>query len=270
MTGARFKKIVWDYYRKAGRHDLPWRKTRDPYRILVSEAMLQQTQVPRVLKKYEEFLGKFPTAAALAKAPVSDVLKAWKGLGYNRRALALKRAAEIVARERAGRFPRDARTLESLPGVGPSTRGAILAFCYGIATPYIETNIRAVFIHFFFEGKKAVHDRDILAQVERTLDRKNPREWYYALMDYGVHLKRTLPNPSRRSRHHVRQSPFKGSNREVRSRILSLVLEAPCSANDIESFIGETVHDVEKVIADLKKEGFLAEKNGRYSISRSI
>lgn len=263
MDFGSFRATIRDYYEKAGRHDLPWRRTKDPYEILVSEVMLQQTQVPRVLSKYPEFLSLFPDAKALARAKVADVLKAWKGLGYNRRALALKKAAETVVRDHGGEFPRDAKALESLPGIGPSTRGAILAFSHGIATPYIETNIRAVYLHFFFKDKKGVHDREILPLVEKTLDAKNPRDWYYALMDYGVYLKRTLPNPSRRSKHHVRQSAFKGSNREVRSRILSFVLESPRAKDEVLGHIGKTPHDVEKNIDDLVSEGFIERRRGK-------
>ncbi len=262
-----FRVAIWDYYKKQGRHDLPWRKTRDPYEILVSEIMLQQTQIARVMTKWAEFLKKFPTAQALADAPVTDVLKAWQGLGYNRRALNLKRAAETVMRDFGGKFPKAAADLESLPGIGQSTRGAIMAFAFGLPTAFIETNIRAIYIHHFFPNKKStskdaakhatqlVHDRDLMPLIEKTLDRENPRDWYYALMDYGVHLKQTLPNPSRKSAHHAKQSAFKGSNREVRSRILKFVLARsqvkPGSGGavtraEIVAHVGKTTHDIEK------------------------
>jgi A/G-specific adenine glycosylase len=263
MDRTKFKHTILDYYAKSGRHSLPWRQTRDPYRIMVSEIMLQQTQVPRVITKYQEFLKLFPTAATLAKAKTLDVLKAWQGLGYNRRALALKRAAEAVVREHGGKFPRTLGELIELPGVGPATAGGILAYAFGIPTAFIETNIRAVFIHHFFPGKSGskktakIHDRDIMPLIEETLDRKNPRDWYYALMDYGVHLKQTLPNPSRRSRHHAKQSRFEGSNREVRSKILKFVLTRPATDAEIVAHIGKTAHDVSKNIAALVAEGFL-------------
>ncbi|HEY0907914.1 MAG TPA: A/G-specific adenine glycosylase [Candidatus Paceibacterota bacterium] len=262
---AKFKETIWDYYEKNGRHSLPWRKTRDPYEILVSEIMLQQTQVSRVTTKWSDFLAKFPTAAALADASVPDVLKMWQGLGYNRRALNLKRAAETVMRDFGGKFPKMADELESLSGIGQSTRGAIMAFAFGLPTPFIETNIRAIYIHHFFGDSTRIHDRDLMPLIEETLDQKNPRDWYYALMDYGVHLKQTLPNPSRKSAHHARQSSFKGSNREVRSRILKLVLAktqagaaAPTRA-EIIAHIGKTEHDVDKNIDSLVKEGFMDE-----------
>lgn len=267
MSQKTFKTTILDYYKKSGRHDLPWRKTRDPYRILVSEVMLQQTQAARILKRYPEFLKLFPTARALAAATSAEVLKAWQGLGYNRRALMLKRTAESVTRDLCGKFPRTSEELESLPGIGQSTRGAIMAFAFGIPTVFIETNIRTVFLHFFFKDKSRVHDRDILKLIDETLDRENPRDWYYALMDYGLHLKQTLPNPSRRSAHHVRQSPFKGSRREVRSRILKIVLASGASgitAKEIARHVGETTHDVTAAIASLTAEGFITETDGRF------
>lgn len=270
MEVRKFQDIIKDYYAKAGRHNLPWRQTRDPYRILVSEVMLQQTQVPRVMKKYEEFLAAFPTAEALAAAPTASLLKAWQGLGYNRRALALKRAAEAVVRNHGGKFPRAKEALEDLPGIGPSTSGGILAYAFDIPTVFIETNIRSVFLHHFFSDKKNIHDRDLLPLIEKTLDKKNPRDWYYALMDYGVYLKQTLPNPSRRSKHHAKQSAFKGSNREVRSKILKFVLAAPKGAATeatIVKHVGKTGHDVAKNLAALTAEGFIARNSdGTYAV----
>lgn len=267
MNKKRFKATILQYFKRNGRHDLPWRLTKDPYRILVSEVMLQQTQVSRVLKKYPEFLKKFPTTKVLARAKNAEVLKAWQGLGYNRRALALKRAAESVERDFDGTFPRTAEALESLPGVGQSTRGAIMAFAFGIPTVFIETNIRAVFIHFFFTRSKSthdrIHDRDILPIVEETLDHKDPCTWYYALMDYGVYLKQTLPNPSRKSAHHTHQSPFKGSSREIRSRILKIILESPTGKevrkDDINIFVGKTRYNVDIILRNLVHEGFIHE-----------
>jgi A/G-specific adenine glycosylase len=262
VKSSAFKRLIYDYYKKAGRYDLPWRKTRDPYEILVSEIMLQQTQVSRVLKKYPEFLSRFPTVESLAKAPVSEVLVVWQGLGYNRRALNLKKAAETVIKDFAGRFPRTADELESLPGIGQSTRGAIMAFAFGIPTVFIETNIRSIYLHHFFKDKTSVHDRDILPLIEKTLDKENPRDWYYALMDYGVHLKETLPNPSRRSKHHAKQSAFKGSNREIRSFVLKSVLKGINDRKKIDAAIGKTSHDVEKNIRALIAEGFIMEVKG--------
>jgi A/G-specific adenine glycosylase len=264
MNVQSFKSLILDYYKKSGRHDLPWRKTQDPYEILVSEIMLQQTQVSRVLKKYDEFLASFPDAKTLADASTSALLKAWQGLGYNRRALNLKKACETVVKEFDGHFPKTSEELENLPGIGQSTRGAIMAFAFGIPTVFIETNIRTIFIHHFFKGPKKIHDKEILPLIEKTLDKKNPRDWYYALMDYGVHLKQTHPNPSRRSTHHAKQSTFKGSNREVRSKILAYILNGKRSEKEVIDHIGKTKYDVKKNLENLIKEGFIVKKRGLF------
>ncbi len=253
----QFKKTVLEYYKKYGRGTLPWRQTRNPYHILVSEIMLQQTQVSRVLTMYPTFIKQFPTVETLAQAPVKDVLIAWQGLGYNRRALNLKRTAEIITRDYKGVFPKTQQELESLPGIGQSTRGAILAFAYGVATPFIETNIRAVYIHHFFPKTQHVTDKQLFPLILQTLDTDNPRDWYYALMDYGVHLKRTLPNPSRKSTQHKKQSPFKGSKREIRSRIVKFILTKKATRKEIIDHVGKTPYNVTEIIKELVSEGLI-------------
>ncbi len=258
--------MVRAWYRANGR-PLPWRETRDPYAILVSEIMLQQTQVDRVRSKYAEFLGLFPDFTTLARAPLEAVLAAWQGLGYNRRAIALKKCAETVVERWGGTLPTAVESLESMPGIGPYTARAIAAFAFGRSTVFIETNIRTVFIHSFFHDRQGVHDREIVPLVAQTLDRRNPRDWYYALMDYGVTLKKAHANPGRRSVHHTRQPPFKGSNRELRSQILRAVLATPgiTEAELVEALAAEP----EKVRANLlrmEREGFVAEENGTLSV----
>ncbi len=220
--------------------------------------MLQQTQAPRVVQKYEEFIKKFPTIKSLAKARLKTVLKLWQGLGYNRRALNLQRAAQEIVKVFKSRFPKDTKTLQSLPGVGPATAGDIMAFAFNKAEVVIETNIRTVFIHHFFKDQKNIHDNDIIPLIKKTLDHTNPREWYYALMDYGAMLKKTIPNPSRRSQHYTKQSPFKGSNREIRSKILKYTLfygkqkpEIISEALSIDKKI------VTKNIITMRKEGLI-------------
>lgn len=216
-----FQAQIWAFYERSGRQGLPWRKTKNPYKILVSEVMLQQTQVSRVLEKYPVFLKAFPTVRSLAEAPLSDVLRAWQGMGYNRRALALKRAAEKIVTELKGKIPRERHELEALPGIGSYTASAVRAFAFNEPEVFIETNIRRIFIHHFFNNKKEVADKEILPSVEATLDPKNPREWYYALMDYGAHLpKIAQKNPNTQSKHYVKQSTFKGSLRELRGKII--------------------------------------------------
>jgi len=265
-TVEAFQKLIYSRYHSTPR-PMPWRSTGDPYHILTAEVMLQQTQVERVKVKYAEFLDAFPTLAALASATLADVLRIWQGLGYNRRALALKRCAEEIISSYGGQFPREIAELESLPGIGPYTARAVAAFAFGIAEPLIETNIRALFIHFFFHGRDKVHDREIMPLVAATLDRHNPREWYYALMDFGVWLKQLHPNPGRRSSHHVRQSRFEGSNRQLRSRLLrSLMAGAGISAAELADRLGAERGGVERNLADMEREGLLCQINSRYMV----
>lgn len=264
-----FVKLVWAYYKKEGR-SLPWRNTRDPYRILVSEVMLQQTQVDRVVPKYREFLKEFATVRALARAPLSSVLKTWSGLGYNRRAKMLHQCAKVIVNEYGGRFPKDPKKLESLPGIGPYTAGAVMAFSYNEPVVMIETNIRTVYLHHFFKDKEDVSDKKILEVVERTLDRKNPREWYYALMDYGAHLKKEHPNPNRRSKHYTKQSKFKGSDREIRGAILKVLTSGFKNKGVSEAVLRQLPFDSRRITDQLDilaSEGFIAKKRTRWHLA---
>lgn len=254
----KFKKIVWDYYHEH-RRIFAWRKTTDPYAILVSEIMLQQTQTDRVAKKFSEFLKTFPTFKNLAQAPLADVLRAWQGLGYNRRAIALQKIAVRVLSEFGGHLPNNPEMLETFPGIGQNTAGSICAFAFNEPTVFIETNIRTVFLHHFFPEVDEVHDRQLLPLIEQTLDHKNPREWYYALMDYGVHLKKLYKNPSRRSKHHTRQSKFEGSDRQIRGAILKTVLaEQKISIKKLYTTLKKfDKKKIEKMLEQLLKEGFI-------------
>jgi A/G-specific adenine glycosylase len=258
-----FQKTILAHYHVHPR-PMPWRETRDPYCILVSEIMLQQTQVERVKVKYAEFLDAFPELADLARAPLAELLPVWQGLGYNRRAIALKRCAEEIVSRFCGQIPSSIPELESLPGIGPYTARAVGAFAFNIPEPFIETNIRTVFIHVFFHGREQVADREIMPLVAATLDREDPREWYYALMDYGVLLKQLHPNPGRRSSHHVRQTPFKGSNRELRSRMLRAIMEQPgITLRQLADVLACEREPLEKNLLALEREEFI-EKMGRW------
>ncbi len=265
-TFQAFRALVYAVYEVEQRSDLPWRQTRDPYRIMVSEIMLQQTQVARVRVKYEQFLSQFPDTATLAGASLQEVLAVWQGLGYNRRGKALKQAAEEIMSRFGGELPPDPQELRTLPGIGPYTAGAIAAFAFDRPELFIETNIRTVFLHLFFAGRQGVPDREILPVIEATLDRDRPRHWYYALMDYGVRLKQAMTNPGRRSAHHQKQSPFKGSNREVRSRILKSILAKGESGE--EDITNELDGDqrVAKNLTDLEREGFIVKTAKGYLI----
>jgi A/G-specific adenine glycosylase len=259
--------IVYGHYRRH-RREFPWRQTRDPYAILVSEVMLQQTQVERVAGKFREFVALFPRCSSLAAAPLQEVLACWQGLGYNRRAVNLKHCAEAMMERWAGEVPASVEELQTLPGIGPYTARAVAAFAFDLPTVFIETNIRAVFIHLLFPGAEKVHDRELLPLVEASLDREHPREWYSALMDYGAFLKREHPNPSRRSAHHVRQSPFRGSNREVRGKLLKAVLE--CPGLTAPELAGRLLADADRVETNLRQlcdEGFLVVRRKRFFVA---
>jgi len=261
LTPDEFRGRIYRFY-QANRRDLPWRDIRDPYRILVSEFMLQQTQVTRVRDKYEPFITRFPDFATLHASPVEELLREWQGLGYNRRALALKKTASRVMTEWAGVLPDNEEDLRSFPGVGKATAAAVLAFAFGKPSVLIETNIRRVFIHCFFHDFPVVTDREILPLIEETLDRENPRDWYYALMDYGAYLGKTRENPNRRSRQYKKQSPFDGSVRQVRGRILSfLVKNGEKKIEDLYREIGLPEERIDSVLTSLLNEGFIAMEN---------
>jgi A/G-specific adenine glycosylase len=269
-----FVTAVWGHYGVQGR-DLPWRRTHDPYEILVSEVMLQQTQVSRVVVKYAEFLALFPTLMSLADASLASVLSAWSGLGYNRRALSLQQAAQMVVAEYGARIPDSIEGLRRLPGVGPATAAAVCVFAFDQAHPFIETNIRSAFIHFFFSECTSVPDADILPLVETTLDRERPREWFYALMDYGVWVKKAYGNPGRNSRHHLVQTPFAGSRREVRSRVLQVLLALAPSGAGLDALLEmlpglcRPRDELEGILEDLVREGFLRKQDEVYGVASS-
>jgi A/G-specific adenine glycosylase len=280
----KFRELIHTYYRRCGRR-FPWRETRDPYKITVSEIMLQQTGTERVLKKYGPFLHAFPSFSALAAADLKNVLLIWQGLGYNRRAKALREIAGLVVSVFGGVLPEDPAVLLTFPGIGPGTAGSIAAFTYNRPAVFIETNIRRVFLHFFFENQDNVRDTEILPLVEETLDRDDPREWYYGLMDYGVYLKSLYPNPNTRSAHYTRQAKFAGSNRQIRGRILAVLSAADdradagggytgrgtegLSADDLARKSGFPLERVLKAVSELAAEGFVAEAAGKYEIAGS-
>jgi A/G-specific adenine glycosylase len=264
---AAFRKHVLSFYERHGRHEMLWRHTDDPYRILVSEIMLQQTQVERVAVKYPAFIAAFPDAAALARAPQSTVITAWQGMGYNRRAIALKKCAEKMVVEFGGTVPCDPEVLATFPGIGPATASSICAFAFNQPVVFIETNIRRVFIHSFFPDKETVTDKEILPLVERALDREQPRVWYWALMDLGTELKKRMPNPNRKSAAYTKQAPFEGSDRRIRGLILKLLIEkSPSREKAILDCVQEEPARVRRILAALEKEGFIRKSKTGYRL----
>ncbi len=252
-----FRKIIYDFYETQGRHTLPWRKTADPYRILVSEIMLQQTQVDRVIPKYREFLKRFPTLKSLAAADRRDVLAAWQGLGYNRRAIYLHEIAKRAMSEFKGKLPPDPKILKTCKGIGENTAASICAFAFDLPVCFIETNIRSVYLRHFFPYETGVPDAKILELIEKTVDRKRPRIWYWALMDYGSHLKRAQGNPNRlQSANYAKQSKFEGSGRQLRGKILRELLKKTYTEKEFEeAFL--TYPNADKIVRDLVREGFI-------------
>jgi len=253
-----FQKIIYEYYIK-NKRKFPFREKISPYNVLVSEIMLQQTQTRRVSEKFLKFINTFPDFLSLSNASFEEVLKQWKGLGYNRRAVALKKIAEIVINEHKGKLPDSLETLKSFPQIGHNTASSIVTFAFNKPTVFIETNIRRVYIYFFFYNKSQINDREILSIVEKTVDKINPREWYYALMDYGVMLKKTHPGLNKKSVHYRKQAPFKGSTRQTRGSILEILIKQ--GTIDIVN-LQQTlkINDKKKIhytLNQLEKEGFI-------------
>lgn len=265
---AAFKEFIWNFYHN-NRREFAWRNIDNPYYVLVSEVMLQQTQTHRVINKYEEFIAAFPTFEALAASELRDVLLVWQGLGYYRRARYLHQLAQIVVKEHGGVLPSDGQILQTLPGIGAGTAGSLGAFAYNIPTVFIETNIRTVFIHCFFHNNVSVADKELLPLIAAAVDQENPREWYYALMDYGVWLKSQHVNPSRKSAHYNKQSKFEGSDRQIRACILKLIAAKGCIAHhDIMSVVDKESERVERIVGQLLNESFIKKNvNGVYSIA---
>lgn len=257
----RFQQEVLRYWRKSGRHELPWRKTKDPYRILISEVMLQQTQVSRVISKYKEFLNEFPAVKALAKAQLVDVLRLWSGLGYNRRAKYLHDSAIAIMQNYSGKFPKTYQELRTLSGIGDYTAKAVRVFAFNEPEVLIETNVRTAFFQYFSYSsvlqKTALRDLDILPVAEAAARGMDPREWHSALMDYGAHLKKSGVRLNAKSAHYTKQSKFEGSLRQVRGAILRV----HATGGRIEDIRGQYSSEMfESAFASLVSDGLLSER----------
>jgi len=272
---SRFRQIVWKYYRVQGRHDLPWRQTEDLYRILVSEVMLQQTQVDRVIPFYKNFIKQFPTVKKLAAAPLADVLVAWQGLGYNRRAKMLHQAAKVLSeiprsnlKNLAPRFDLGILELETLPGVGAYTARAVATFAFNKDVILVETNIRTIVIHHFFPNTEKVSDAEIEKVLTLALPKGKSREWYSALMDYGAHLKRSGISHNVKSRGYAKQSKFTGSLREARGALVRALAGKSSTRAILVNLLGSTRRaQMQEALDALRTEGLVQTKKDRYLLA---
>ena len=278
-----FHRKLTSYYYESGRHDMLWRKPDrsgkfEPYKIMVSEIMLQQTQVDRVTPKYEEFLAAFPAVRDLAGVSLGDVLKVWNGLGYNRRAKYIWQAAGVINQGFKDLFPETLEELQRLPGVGPNTAGAIIAYAYNEPVVFIETNVRTVMLHHFFKDRKNVSDASIRKVMELVIPKSadkdalklqgailGPREFYWAMMDYGSHLKKTLGNLNRASKHYARQPTFKGSARQIRGEVIRLLADREMTEDELQKHIPD--ERLTEILAALQKEDLITKTRKKVRLS---
>lgn len=266
MNTTEFQEVVWEKGRELYR-DMPWRQDTRPYYVLVSEIMLQQTQVERVKIKFAEFIAAFPDISSLARAPLSEVLQLWSGLGYNRRAKFLHEAAKKIEHDFGGKFPQTLDELVSLPGVGVNTAGAILTYSFNQPMAFIETNVRTVYFHHFFEDSSDVTDRELRELVEQTHDKEHAREWYWAIMDYGSYLKRQGAGRNDKSRHYKKQSVLKGSVREVRGQILKELTASDEGLAELRLTLKADAR-FEPALNGLLRDGLVSETEGRLHLAR--
>lgn len=263
---TNFQQHVWEYFRTHAR-PMPWRDDPSPYYVLVSELMLQQTQVSRVITKFTEFIEHFPDIKSLATASLADVLIVWSGLGYNRRAKFLHEAAQKIMAEHSGKIPDTLEALVTLTGVGENTAGAVLAYAYNQPVVFVETNIRTVlFHHFFADHDTKISDKDLRELAEQVLDRDSPREWYWALMDYGTHLKKTAGGRLDSSTHYKKQPPLQGSLREMRGWIIKTLTAGPRTEHELKELVGVDKRLVPALL-DLKSEGLVVQEGSVISLT---
>jgi A/G-specific adenine glycosylase len=272
MKDSEVKKFREEVYLEGGRAGaarpaMPWRTKITPYRVLVSEIMLQQTQVVRVIDYFNNWMKLFPDFAALANASKSDVLNAWMGLGYNSRGLRLWELARVVVRDYAGKLPKTENELKALPGIGPYTASAITAFAYNLPTVMIETNIRRVYIHHFFADQDFVDDKELLPIIAETMDTENPRAWYQMLMDYGSVLPKIAKhNANKQSKHYTKQSRFEGSNRQMRAAVTGYLLaHGPVTGRALTKHFADDPR-LPLALSGLLKDSVIVSRGGKYSI----
>jgi A/G-specific adenine glycosylase len=263
-----FQQKIFNFYQE-NKRNFSWRENITPYKIFISEVMLQQTQTVRVIEKFEQWLQKFPNFETLAHASAHQVLSCWQGLGYNRRGLYLHEAAKIIVYQFAGMLPDDPKILQTLPGIGPNTAGSIVAFAFDKPTVFIETNIRTVFLYEFFQGKDQVSDQEILKLVQQSLPKNEARAWYYALMDYGVFLKKQHKANNKTSKSYTRQSKFIGSRRQVRGAIIRVLTKQHVLTEEqlyelLAYELPHNMHDVARILQELVDEKMIRYEKYQY------
>jgi A/G-specific adenine glycosylase len=261
LTIQKFQHKIYNFY-QSNKRDFVWRKNITPYKVFVSEVMLQQTQTSRVVMKFDQWMARFPDLQSLAQATTDQVLSCWQGLGYNRRALALHKSAQILMTNFDGVIACDPIVLQTLPGIGPNTAASICAFAFNLSVIFIETNIRTVFLHEFFSGQKNIDDKQLMPLIVASMDHQNPREWYYALMDYGVCLKKEFKANNKSSKHYSVQSKFIGSRRQVRGAVVRILTQTKTISIDnlvelVMHELPENCHDVHVVVDGLVAEGMI-------------
>jgi A/G-specific adenine glycosylase len=266
MEKENFQEIILTHYKEAGR-TFPWRENTNPWGVLVSEFMLQQTQTERVIDYWNRWMEKWPSPKDLAEANLEEVLREWSGLGYNRRARFLHESAKKITSDFAGIVPPDRDQLKTLRGIGEYSSGAIACFAYNVPCVFIETNIRRVLIHFYFQDQSDINDSELFPIIEETLYKENPRLWYWALMDYGSELKKVTVNPNRRSAHYTKQSKFEGSLRQVRGAIVkTLAQEGAAAIEELHEKTGFEYDRIKQALDKLHHESMVAESEGIYRI----
>lgn len=257
MHKAEFQDIVWQKGRELYR-TMPWRDTTNPYDVLVSELMLQQTQVDRVIPKFNDFIRIFPDINTLAVSSLAEVLSIWSGLGYNRRARFLHDAARKIMGEFGGQVPNTLDKLISLPGVGPNTAGAILVYSFNQPVVFIETNIRSVYFYHFFQDSHTVSDKELVELVQETMDTEHPREFFWALMDYGAFLKKQGLGQISKSTLYKKQPTLKGSLRETRGQIVRALTTRDMDESELKFEINAD-NRFEPALESLKKDGLVSQ-----------
>ncbi len=265
-----FQQKILNFYQKSSRN-FAWRENITPYKVFISEVMLQQTQTARVVPKFEAWMQTFPNFATLAQASSHQVLSLWQGLGYNRRGLWLYASAKKIIQDFSGQLPKDVKVLQILPGIGPNTAGSICAFAFNFPVVFIETNIRTVFLHEFFRDQFEISDDQLWTLIAASIDHQNPREWYYALMDYGVYLKKELKVNNENSKHYVKQSKFIGSHRQVRGAIVRVLTQFKALTQEellllVRQELVQNYHNVSLALNQLYDEKIVQKSDGLFHL----